>query len=68
MYTIYKYLINHKFAVHSYKLRLSPHYLTVETGRYNNIPFERRLCFFMNVSKTLGKGRLTMCICIYEIF
>lgn len=33
------------FAVHSYKLRLSPHYLTVETGRYNNIPFERRLCF-----------------------
>lgn len=55
--TIYKSLIDH-CSLQSYltkiiplqykklicKLRLSSHCLTVENGRYNNIPLERRLC------------------------
>lgn len=55
--TIYKYLVDLVLCSQSwqkriplqykkfvYKLILSSHCLTVETGRYSNIPLERRLC------------------------
>lgn len=55
--TIYRYLVDH-CTLQSYltkriplqykklicKLRLSSHCLTIETGRYNNVPLQRRLC------------------------
>ena len=54
---VYKHLIDH-FTLQSYltkkipmqykklicKLRLSSHCLVIETGRYKNVPLERRLC------------------------
>lgn len=55
--TIYKYLVDHctlqsfltkkiplQYQKLICKLRLSSHCLTVETGRYSNIPLDRRLC------------------------
>lgn len=55
--TIYKYLFDHctlqsyltkriplQYKKLIYKLRLLSHCLTVETGKYSNIPLDRRLC------------------------
>ena len=58
---IYRHVIDH-FTMQSYlskripvcykklicKLRVSSHCLTVETGRYKNVPLERRLCPLCN--------------------
>ena len=51
--------IKHRQAVT--KLRISSHRLPVESGRYNNIPFDKRTCKLCNLNEVGNEQHLMQC-------
>ncbi len=57
--------LKHRQAVT--KVRISSHKLPVESGRYNNIPFDQRICKHRNLN-VVGNEQHYLMQCSYPIF